>query len=320
MAIVTDRALVEGIIQDAAKKKVSIALFCTASTWNNEAILKAAQNFGRKHGIKNVPIIAGFTGSYKHMPQLRRTNTAGNLKAGFNTILGSLDALCGKKDSPYYDVMVMPQLDHGDPVKDKWIFEEGIERLAGVMFDCQSYSYDENVAMTKKYCKEFGGRIMVESAMEQLAVLGNVNHKDADEHYVERAVSYMKETGADFIVADLGTEQQSTSTDSKYLKERARMLTQAFGKEMLVLHGVSSLKPEQIVGLGDDGVVKVNMWTRIVREAGIYAYDKLSQRKGDFEKDFNAVDPQIYMNDLCEYATNMMEEHLGYFNYANLAK
>ena len=320
MALITDRAMVEGIMQDASRDKVSIALFCSASPWNNEAILMAAQNYGKKHGIKHVPVIVGMTGSYTHMPQCKRVTHSHDLKAGFMSIIKSLEALTGAKDSPYYDVLVMPQLDHGDPERDKWIFEYGIEYLAGVMYDCQRFSFEENIAMTKKYVKEFGGRVMVESAMETLAV-GDGTKASAvkDEHYVDMAKDYVKETGCDFLVADLGTEQQSTGTDAKYLKDRAKMLTAALGRDMLVLHGVSSLKPDQIQGLADDGVVKVNMWTRIVREAGIEAAAKLAARKADMEKGvFDACDPQTFINDVTDKAVAIMEEHLDYFNYGNM--
>lgn len=319
MAIVTDRALVEGIMQDAARDKVSVALFCTASAWNNEAILMAAQNFGKKHGIKHVPIIVGMTGSYSHMPQCKRVTYSKDLKTGFLSIIKSLEALTGHKDSPYHDVLVMPQLDHGDPIADKWIFEEGSQYLAGAMFDCQRFTYEENVAMTKEYCKNFGKKVMVEAAMETLSVLGTKADENKDENYVDRAVEYVKETGIDFLVADLGTEQQSTGTGARYLKDRAKMLTQALGREMLVLHGVSSLTPDQIKGLADDGVVKVNMWTRIVREAGIAAAAKLADRADDMTKGiFDACDPQTFINDVTAHAAAMMEEHLSYFNYGNL--
>ena len=320
MALITDRAMVEGIMQDARRDCVSVAMFCSASAWNNEAILMAAQRFGRKHGIKHVPVIVGMTGSYTHMPQCKRATRSGDLKAGFLSIIKSLEALTGEKDSPFYDLLVIPQLNHGDPVADKWIFEEGIRYLAGVMFDCQRYSYEENVQMTSEYVKRFGGRVMVEAAMETLSVIGTKAAAVKDEHYVENAVAYAKKTGTDFLVADLGTEQQSTGTEAVYLKDRAKMLTEALGSKMLVLHGVSSLKPDQIKGLAEDGVVKVNMWTRIVREAGIYAAGKIDSRASDREKGiFDACDPQTFINDVTDKAADIMEEHLSYFNYGNLS-
>ena len=99
------------------------------------------------------------------------------------------------------------------------------------------------------------------------------------------------------------------------------MLTQALGTKELVLHGVSSLPADQITQLADDGVVKVNMWTRIAREAGLYAFEQATKRTDDMAKGvFEACDLQQYINDATTKAVEIMEEHLGYFNYANLAK
>ena len=320
MAVITDRVLVEKVLADAKDKGCSVALFCTASPWNNEAILKACQDFGRKHGIEHVPVIVGMTGSYRHMQQCKRVTMSHDLKTGFLTILDSPHELAGRKDSPYYDVLVMPQLDHGDPEADEWIFKYGIEYLAGVMFDCQRFPYEKNVEMTKEYIKNYGKQVMVESAMEELSVLGHYANENKDENYVERAVAYMKETGTDFLVADLGTEQQSTGMNAVYLKDRARMLTAALGEKKLVLHGVSSLPADQITGLADDGIVKVNMWTRIAREAGQYAAAKIKEREEDMAKGvFDACDPQTYINDATTKAVEIMEEHLAYFNYGKLA-
>ena len=66
----------------------------------------------------------------------------------------------------------------------------------------------------------------------------------------------MKTTGVDFFVADLGTEQQTTAVGgAKYDRERARRLTQALDRHMLVLHGTSCLTNDQVRGLADDGAV-----------------------------------------------------------------
>lgn len=97
------------------------------------------------------------------------------------------------------------------------------------------------------------------------------------DNYCENAVKYVKTTGVDFAVADLGTEQQSTSVGkARYDKARARELTAALGRKMLVLHGTSCLANEQTRGLASDGVVRVNMWTRIAREAASTRQSRLS--------------------------------------------
>ena len=90
---------------------------------------------------------------------------------------------------------------------------------------------------------------------------------------------------------------------------------------MLVLHGTSCLATEQIQGLASDGVVRVNMWTRIAREAGQYAADKLVNRLDAIKKgDFNSTESMQYMRDNVEKAAEIMEEMMELFGYANLAK
>ena len=60
---------------------------------------------------------------------------------------------------------------------------------------------------------------MIEGALEGLSVSG-VKQAHQVDHYVDRAVDYVKQTNVDFLVADLGTEQQSAGTNGKYLKAR----------------------------------------------------------------------------------------------------
>ena len=80
------------------------------------------------------------------------------------------------------------------------------------------------------------------------------------------------------------------------------------------------LRLTQITGLAEDGIVKVNMWTRIAREAGQYAAAKIREREAEMEQGiFDACDPQTYINDAAAKAIEIMEEHLAYFNYGKLA-
>jgi fructose/tagatose bisphosphate aldolase len=89
---------------------------------------------------------------------------------------------------------------------------------------------------------------------------------------------------------------------------------------MLVLHGVSSMKNEDIHGLAEDGVIRVNMWTRIVRESGQYAAEKLAERMPRIvEGDFEAAESMAYINDNVYEAARVMELVMGGLGYANFA-
>lgn len=319
MPLVTDRDQAKEIIDNAVKKRVSLAIFCTASHWNTEAILIAANNIAKKYNIKQIPVVIAMTFSYKHMPQASRVTRSTNPITGFLSIIEYIKILCEGENAPYSNVIVLPHLDHGDPFNDKWALTEGLPYLASVMFDAQNYPYEDNISMTREYVKKYGQSVLVEGIMDILSVKGGTESKSYDD-YVERAVEYVKRTGVDFLVADLGTEQQSETVGvSKYLKNRARSLTKSLGRSMLVLHGTSCLDKEQIRGLADDGIVRVNMWTRIAREAGQYAAERLVERidvvrKGDFE----AAESKQYIYDNIDKAAEIMENMMELFGYANL--
>jgi fructose/tagatose bisphosphate aldolase len=124
----------------------------------------------------------------------------------------------------------------------------------------------------------------------------------------------------DFLVADLGTEQQSSSMGKcEYLSDRARELTMNLGKAMLVLHGTSCLSNDQIASLPKDGIVRVNMWTRIARESGQYAAQKLVERMDQIMNgDFESSESRQYIFDSIEKAADIMEETLELLGYINL--
>jgi fructose/tagatose bisphosphate aldolase len=89
---------------------------------------------------------------------------------------------------------------------------------------------------------------------------------------------------------------------------------------MLVLHGVSSLRDEDIKGFSEDGVIRVNMWTRIVRESGRYAAERLEARRGLIAKgDFEATEATAYINDNIDEAARIMKNIMGQLGYAKLA-
>jgi len=298
---------------------MSVAVFCTASHWNTEAILIAADRFAKKHNIKNIPISLAMTFNYSHMAQSQRVTKTKDAIVGFKSNMEHLKVLCEAEDSPYYNVCVMPHLDHGDPETDKWALTKGTKYLASVMFDAQRFPFEDNIRMTSDYVKEYGKSVLVEGIMDVLKVSDGTESVSGDD-YAEKALKYKNETKVDFIVADLGTEQQSNASGkSEYLKQRAVNLTKALKEKMLVLHGTSCLTNEQINGLADDGVIRINLWTKVAREAGQYAAKNLVERYDKIKDgDFEATESKQYIYDSIDKAADMMEEFLELFGYENL--
>jgi fructose/tagatose bisphosphate aldolase len=109
--------------------------------------------------------------------------------------------------------------------------------------------------------------------------------------------------------------------EAEYLKDRARALTEALGTARLVLHGTSCLSPAQMDGLAEDGIIRVNTWTRIVREAGQFAAEELVGnidpiRSGEFE----FADPRAFIRNATDKAALVMEELMGIMGYARFAQ
>ena len=322
MPVITEREKVQEVLDNAVNKRVSLGIFGAASHWNAEAAILAADRFAKRHNIRNIPVVVSMTYTYGHMPQAERITRSGDPASGFVSVMEHVRILCDGKDAPYSNVVVLPHLDHADPVRDKWALTEGLPYLASVMFDAQKYPYRDNIRMTREYVERYGKDVLIEGIMDTLSVHGGGTAVRNSDDYVERAVGYVKSTNVDFLVADLGTEQQATATgESRYLKQRARELTDSLGRPMLVLHGTSSLDENQIRGLFEDGVARVNMWTRIAWEAGRYAAERLmgrmdAVRRGDFE----ATESRQYIHDNIDRAAEIMEHMMELFGYSNLAK
>lgn len=320
MSICSDKELALKQIERLRSNGVPMAIFCTASHWNTEAILIAAQRYAHKHQIEKLPISVAMTYCYPYMQQSKRITRSRDAKTGFLSNMRHLYTLCAEKSAPYSDIDVLPHLDHGNPELDIWALTNGLPWLASVMFDAQTLSENENIRLTRDYCKAYGQNVLIEGIMEQLTVEGGQVAKQTDE-YVTKARYYVKETGIDFLVADLGTEQQSSSVGHcAYLNNRARSLTNILGRSMLVLHGTSCLSVSQMKSLAADGVIRVNMWTRIARESGQYAAQKLIERQDMISKgDFEATESRQYLDDSVDKAAEIMEGVLEILGYRNLA-
>ncbi len=299
----------------------SMAIFCTAAHWNTEAILVAAQRIAEKYHFSQVPVAVAMTFTYPYMPQAKRITFSGDAPAGFRSNMGHLKALCDGNDAPYKNVVVLPHLDHADPKRDQWALTEGVPYLATVMFDAQKYAFQDNLAWTRDYVNTYGKDVLVEGIIEELSVGGQHQAVQRDD-YVEKAVQYIAATGVDLLVADLGTEQQSSRVgEAHYLKNRAQALTNSLGGQAkLVLHGTSCLSADQMQNLAEDGIIRVNMWTRIAREAGQYAAQQLIARQQAIEVgDFEATESHQYLIDSTQRAAQIMVEVMELIGYPNLS-
>ena len=85
--------------------------------------------------------------------RLKELHITKDARLGFLSMMHHLRVLADDSKSPYYNILVLPHLDHADPVKDKWALTEGTDYLASVMFDAQKYPLNDNIKMTSDYVK-----------------------------------------------------------------------------------------------------------------------------------------------------------------------
>jgi len=293
--IITGRNQSLEVIERIKSHNTSLPIFCTGSHWNTEAILLAAKNIGLKYGISNVPVAIAMTFNYENMPQAQRITWTRDARLGFLSNIRHLKVMTDDTSSPYYGVNVLPHLDHADPISDLWALTEGTQFLASVMFDAQKYPLKGNLNLTRDYVKNYGKYVLIEGIMDELSVFRDHEKQPigiVSDDYPQRAYDYIRKTGVDFLVADLGTEQQSQGVGkSVYLQDRARDIRKLIGDRVLVLHGTSCLSDEEIGRLPGDGILRVNMSTRIARESGLFAQEQLKKREDKIRaKDFESIE------------------------------
>ena len=134
------------------------------------------------------------------MPQALRITFSRDPKIGFISVMEHLKILCCSKDSPYSNVLVLPHLDHADPVNDKWALTEGLPYLTSVMFDAQKYPFEDNIVITREYIKNYGKQVFVEGIMDELSVEGNYSGNRRDD-YIGKAVNYVSKTSLSVSVS-----------------------------------------------------------------------------------------------------------------------
>ena len=74
-----------------------------------------------------------------------------------------------------------------------------------------------------------------------------------------QARKFLRDTGVDILVPNVGTEHRATADQVRYLSENAREISAALGK-ILCLHGTSSVKPEDLLKEQGFDISKGEFW------------------------------------------------------------
>ena len=278
--IITKFDQVKKVFDQAKKDGWVIPCICTENQTTTEAILSACSDFGKKIG-RRIPIIIAITVKYSHRHQAINYSYTDDWKTGLELFKGDIKALAGE-NAPYSDVDVLVHLDHVQFDDDIELLEGDLSDYSSIMYDASNLPFEQNIEKTAEFVKKNKGKILIEGACDEIVdATGTVRNALTTP---ENAKRYIEQTGVDMIVANLGTEHRATGKELKYHGDLARKIKNEIG-EKIVLHGTSSVSNDQVKGLFNDGVCKVNIWTALERDmvlnaskvAGIETVDRLIQ-------------------------------------------
>jgi len=264
MPLVIDRNAVMDVYSEAASLGTALPAFCAEDFATLEAILASIVQFGEKIGVDDLPIVPSWTCRYPFRPQMKFVAACGDPILGTELMLSNLEILMGPT-SPYRKLRVMPHLDHAFPWLDQDVLTNYADRFASAMCDASEKSFEENIALTARYVEQVGDRVVVEGAVDEV-----FEHDGAEKNIPtspEQAARFVRETGVDLIVPNVGTEHRNTADRVHYRTVEARAIRDAVGPIMCI-HGASSVIEEDLSSLPGDGFVKVNIYTTLALHAG----------------------------------------------------
>jgi len=261
--LITDRREVLGVYAEAAGRKWVLPCFCAENLTTVEAVLAAAADHGRQLGREDLPVTLALTVRYPPRPQASYYTHTRQWAVGLKLFLAELQVLA-EPPSPFAPLRVMLHLDHVQHDTDRELLSWDMGRFSSIMYDASSLPLDENIRLTAGFVQAHGGEIVVEGACDEIVeATGEQAGRLTSPEDAER---YVRQTGADFIVANLGTEHRASAADLRYHGELARRIAGRIGPR-IVLHGCSSVPAEQVRELFADGVCKVNIWTALERDS-----------------------------------------------------
>lgn len=268
MPLILDHNHVLDIYAECQERKWVLPAFNAENLTTLEAILDAVKDYGNIVNIQDLPIIIGITNTYKDRPQSVYYTQTRQWQTGMRLFLADLGVLTSA-DSPYSGLRVMIHLDHIIWDEDKDLLEWDMNQFSSIMYDASTVPFEQNIRLTAEFVDKHGRDIIIEGACDITSKAGQSEHgmlttPDMAEHYI-------RETGVDIIVPNLGTEHRAAASTLVYRDDLARRISKLTGP-CLCLHGTSSVSKDKLSRLFDDGICKVNMWTALERDS---SYDLL---------------------------------------------
>ncbi len=271
MPLILERNNVLDVYAKAAAKKWVIPTFCTENLTTTEAILAAAKDYADRIGMRDLPVTIAITNQYSHRSQSVNYTHTKKWDIGLKLFMADVEVLTSK-GSPYEGLSVMTHLDHTQWDADAELLEWDMGKFSMIMYDASSLPLEQNIEKTARFTAAQGRNIVIEGACDE--IVDATGDKRTELTTPEKADDYLRRTGVDYIVANLGTEHRASAAELKYHGDMARAISRITGAK-LVLHGTSSVSNEQVRNLFGDGIAKVNIWTTLERDSSPVLFEDM---------------------------------------------
>jgi fructose-bisphosphate aldolase class II len=199
---------------------------------------------------------------YDHRPQAVNFTHTRRWDIGLKLFLEEAKVLTAE-GGPFENVDVLIHLDHVQYDDDAELLKWDLSQFSSIMYDASKLPLDENIRKTAEFVRQNKGILMIEGACDEIVDATGSEHNDITS--ADTCERYVRETGVDMVVANLGTEHRASGKNLRYHGEAAREICKRIGHR-IVLHGTSSVTSDQIKALYEDGICKVNIWTALERD------------------------------------------------------
>ncbi|MBQ8731962.1 MAG: class II fructose-bisphosphate aldolase [Oscillospiraceae bacterium] len=271
MSIIRDAQQTRDIYRQAGERGWVLPCLCSENLTTTEAILSAAEEYRKKHGMERLPIILAITCQYDHRSQSVNYTHTRRWDTGLKLFTNDAITLA-ENGGPFEKLDVMLHLDHIQHDADTELLATDLKDYASIMYDASTLPFDENIRKTAEFVSRRKKDILIEGACDEIVdATGSVRNALTTP---ENAKRFCDETGVDLIVANLGTEHRATGKDLQYRGDISRQVKEAIGSR-IVLHGTSSVKNEEVRRLYQDGVCKVNIWTAMERDSSPILFEEM---------------------------------------------
>jgi fructose/tagatose bisphosphate aldolase len=263
MPVISKKADVLDVYKEAAQKGWVLPCFCSENLTTTEAVLEGTREHGASMGLPDLPVIVAITSRYSHRPQAAYYTNTRRWDIGLRLFLADLAVLAGP-GSPFENLRIMIHLDHIQFDDDQELLDWDMDPFSSIMYDASKMPFADNMSLTQEFVRENGSRIVIEGACDEIVDASGTIRNELTT--ADKAETYLRGTGVDLIVANLGTEHRASSKNLQYHGDLARQIKARIGPR-IVLHGASSVPGDQIARLAGDGICKVNLWTALERDS-----------------------------------------------------